>query len=82
MATQAPPTACGTGGIPWHKVLLKQPGEVPAGAGGLGGATGEFAPFAWQKTHTEAFPSAADVWTYVSPVRHCDGCGALTAWQG
>jgi hypothetical protein len=47
----------------WHSVLLKHPDAVPAGAGGLGGAIGEFAPFRWQKTHAEAFPSAVVVWT-------------------
>jgi hypothetical protein len=46
---------------PWQSVLLKQPGAVPAGAGGLGGATGEFWPFAWQKAQTEAFPSFTTV---------------------
>jgi hypothetical protein len=44
-------------------VLLKQPAAVPAGAGGLGGAIGEFAPFWWQKAHAEAFPSAVVLWT-------------------
>ncbi len=29
----------------WHNVLLKHPGEVPAGAAGDGGAMGELAPF-------------------------------------
>jgi len=29
----------------WHSVLLKHPAAVPAGAGGLGAAIGEFAPF-------------------------------------
>ena len=32
----------------WHNVLLKHPGSVPAGAGGLGAGLGEFKPFAWQ----------------------------------
>jgi hypothetical protein len=47
----------------WHSVLLKHPAAVPAGAGGLGDAIGEFSPFRWQKTHAEAFPSAVVVWT-------------------
>jgi hypothetical protein len=62
VVTHALPTGCGTA-VAWHNVLLKHPGAVPAGAGGLGGAIGEFAPFRWQKTHTVAFPSAVDVWT-------------------
>ncbi len=53
------------GGIPWHvpqvtvawqSVLLKQPGAVPAGAGGDGGAIGELAPFRWHWAHTAALP--------------------------
>jgi len=40
----------------WHNVLLKHPGAVLAGAGGLGGAIGEFTPFRWQKAHTVALP--------------------------
>jgi len=58
-------TACGTPTPPplWHSVLLKHPAAVPAGAGGLGAAIGEFAPFRWQKAHTGAFPSAVVVWT-------------------
>ena len=69
---------------PWHSVLLKHPGAVPAGAGGLGGAIGEFVPSRWQKAHTGAFPSAVDVWTYVSPVRHWEACGefAVGTWHG
>jgi hypothetical protein len=42
-------------------VLLKHPGAVPAGAGGLGAAIGEFAPAVWQKAHTGAFPVAVVV---------------------
>jgi hypothetical protein len=65
-------------------VLLKHPGAVPAGAGGLGGAIGEFAPFRWQNAQTAAFPSAVVVWTYVSPVRHWDAWGAFAVvlWHG
>jgi len=49
----------------WHNVLLKHPGAVLSGAGGLGGAIGEFVPFRWQKAHTGAFPAAVrgDVWS-------------------
>ena len=76
-------TGCGAPAAPWHSVLLKHPGAVPAGAGGLGGAIGEFAPFRWQYAHTAAFPVSVFVWTYVSPVRHCDACGefAVGTWQ-
>ena len=61
--TQVPPTGCGTAEAPWQRVLLKQPGGVPAGAGGLGGAIGEFAPFKWHWAHTAAFSSAVLAWT-------------------
>ena len=40
----------------WHSVLLKHPGAVLSGAGGLGGGIGEFVPFRWQKAHTVALP--------------------------
>jgi len=56
-------TGCGAPVDPWHSVLLKHPAAAPAGAGGLGGAIGEFAPFRWQKAHTRAFPPAVLVWT-------------------
>jgi hypothetical protein len=64
-------------------VLLKQPGAVPAGAAGLGGAIGEFAPFAWHNAHTAAFASAVVVWTLASLERQLAGCGVLPAprWQ-
>lgn len=69
---------------PWHSVLLKHPGAVPAGAGGLGGGIGEFAPAVWQKAHTGAFPVAVVVWTYASPASHCDACGefVIALWHG
>jgi hypothetical protein len=63
VVTQAAPTGCGAVAVPWHSVLLKHPAAVPAGAGGLGAAIGEFAPFRWQLAHTGAFPSAVVVWT-------------------
>ena len=57
-------TGCGAPATTsWHSVLLKHPGAVPAGAGGLGGGIGESAPFLWQKMHTEAFPGSVVVWT-------------------
>lgn len=74
-----PPTGCGTAEAPWHRVLLKHPGGVPAGAGGDGGPIGEFAPSKWHWAHTEAFSSAVLVWTYVSPERQAAGWGD---WPG
>ena len=71
-------TGCATPPVPWHSVLLKHPGAVPAGAGGLGAAIGEFAPFRWQYAHTVAFPVPVVVWTYVSPVRHWPAWGEAT----
>ena len=62
----------------WHNVLLKHPGAVLSGAGGLGGGIGEFVPFRWQKAHTVAFSPDVDVWMKVSPGSHCDGCGVPT----
>jgi hypothetical protein len=56
-------TACGAPDGPWQRVLLKQPGGVPPGAGGLGGPIGEFAPSMWQKAHTVAFPVSVEVCT-------------------
>ena len=61
-------------------MLLKQPGAVPAGAGGDGGAIGELAPFVWHNAQTEALPVAVVVWVY-APVIHDVGCGALPPWQ-
>jgi len=77
-------TGCGAADAPWHSVLLKHPGAVPGGAGGLGAAIGEFAPFRWQYAHTVAFPAAVDVWAYVFPDCHCDACGefAVGTWHG
>jgi len=49
---------------------LKQPGVVPAGAGGDGGEMGEFVPFAWQSTHTGAFAWFVLVWLYVLSGSH------------
>ena len=63
VVTHALPTGWGTPPAPWHSVLLKHPGAVPAGAGGLGGGIGESTPFRWQKAHTGAFPVAVVVWT-------------------
>jgi len=60
-ATQVLRTGWGARAAPWHSVLLKQSGVAP-GAGAGGGETGEFAPFKWQKAHTDAFPVAVVVW--------------------
>ena len=69
------PSGCGATS-PWHRVLLKQPAGVPAGAGGLGGGIGEFAPFRWHCAQTAAFPVAVLSWRYVSSGSQAFGCGA------
>ena len=63
-------------------VLLKQPGAVPLGAGGVG-VTDELAPFAWHLKHSGAFWKLTKVWLgSVSEVliQGLLGCGALV-WQ-
>jgi len=81
-------TGCGAPLPPlWHRVLLKQPGGVPAGAGVGGWFGGLFGdPEKWQNAHTAAFPaSTVVVWLYVEPAeaRHGAGaCGAFTPWHG
>jgi hypothetical protein len=77
------PSGCGAPGTPWHRVLLKHPGGVPAGAGGEGGAIGEFAPPVWQKAHTEAFPGSVVLWFLALVGSHWDGWGESTPapWQ-
>ena len=67
--------------LPWHIVLLKHPGAVPAGAG-LAGFMPEFAPPAWHLKHSGAFPASVNTWfgcaTVVPPVqRALSGCGAF-----
>jgi len=72
-------TACGAPPPPlWQRVLLKQPGGVPAGAGVGGWFGGLFCdPGKWQTAHTAAFPvSTVVVWVYVDPAEARHGAGA------
>jgi hypothetical protein len=76
---RAPAPATGVMFVPWHIVLLKHPGVVPAGAG-LAGFRSEFAPFAWHLKHSGAFPWS--VCTCVGSDRlvlthGLSGCGAF-----
>jgi len=64
----------------WQSVPLKQPGEVPTGAGGDGGLMGELLPFKWHWAQTTALPVLVLEWVYV-PVAQDVGCGALPPWQ-
>ncbi len=70
---------------PWHRVLLKQPGAVPAGAGIGGNPAGLFCdPEKWHPAQTSAF--AVSVLVCVKAVapgmrQGLRGCGALTPWQ-
>jgi hypothetical protein len=61
-------------------VLLKQPGAVPAGAGGEGW-TEELAPFVWQSAQTEALSGLVFACVVAALLQGADGCGALTPWQ-
>jgi hypothetical protein len=74
------------GPSPWHSVLLKHPGAVPAGAGVDGGCGGfVLAPLAWQLTQTTAFTGSVFVCVLSVPVARqgLRGCGELTPlpWQ-
>jgi hypothetical protein len=79
------PNGCGAPTAPWHSVLLKHPGGVPAGAGVAGWPAGLFGdPGKWHCAQTGAFAGSVVVWVYVVPAepRHgLGGCGALTPWQ-
>jgi hypothetical protein len=57
-------TGCGAPLPPsWHKVLLKHPGSVPAGAGVGGWSGGLFGdPGKWHCAHTGAFAVSVLVW--------------------
>jgi hypothetical protein len=68
---------------PWHSVLLKHPGGVPAAAGVAGwfaGLTGDSGK--WHCTQTGAFSSFALMWVYAGPNQGRAGCGAFAPWQG
>lgn len=65
--------------VPWHRVLLKQPGAVPAGAA-VAGFSVLFAPFVWHFAHSGALLIAVKVWfdeLIVGPFHGLFGCGAL-----
>jgi hypothetical protein len=65
--------------VPWHKVLLKQPGAVPAGAG-VSGSLVEFAPLVWHFAHSGALLIAVNVWfdtAALGPFHGFAGCGAV-----
>ena len=68
--------------MPWHSVLLKHPGGVPAGAGVAGWFAGLFVdPGKWHCAQTVAFEVFVSVWVTVEPRQGRAGCGALTTWQ-
>jgi hypothetical protein len=82
VATHVLPTGWGTVDSPWHNVLLKHPGAVPAGAGVAGWFGGLFGDSGkWHCAQTGAFESFVSTWVYVGPRHGCAGCGALTPWQ-
>jgi hypothetical protein len=61
-------------------VLLKQPGAVPAGAGGEG-CIEEFAPLVWHSAQTEALLGSVFVWVRAPPRQGAGAWGAFTPWQ-
>ena len=67
--------------MPWHSVLLKHPGGVPAGAGADGWFCGLFDdPGKWHCAQTGAFESFVSVWVYAGPRHGLGACGAVV-WQ-
>lgn len=77
------PTGCGTAAAwPWHSVLLKHPGGVPAAAGVAGWFAGLFGdPGKWHFEQTGAFEGSVLVWVNVDPRQGAAGCGAGMPWQ-
>jgi hypothetical protein len=62
VVTQVLSTGCGAAAVPWHSVLLKHPGGVPAGAGVAGWFAGLLGdPEKWHCAQTDAFDSLTDV---------------------
>ena len=59
-------TGWGAPASPWHKVLLKHPGAVPAGA----------EADLWHCAHTCAFDGSVSVWVYGAPRQGAGACGA------
>jgi hypothetical protein len=67
-AGDAHPAMCVVPGVPWHSVLLKQPGAVPAGAGVAGCPAGLFAePAVWHRAQTAAFAASVVVCVRAPP---------------
>jgi hypothetical protein len=67
---------------PWHSVLLKHPGAVPAGAGVAGWFGGLFGePGKWHCAQTGAFEPFVSVCVTADPRQGPAGCGAGTPWQ-
>jgi hypothetical protein len=66
--------------VPWHSVLLKHPGAVPAGAGVAGWFGGLFGdPGKWHCAQTGAFAVFVSTWVYVEiPRQGAGGCGERT----
>ena len=80
---QVAPRMCGVVAAPWHRVLLKHPGGVPAGAGVDGCPAGLFEdPRKWHAAQTGALAVLVLSWLVPPAVRHgLAGCGAFTTWQ-
>jgi hypothetical protein len=84
---QVAPRMCGVVSAPWHRVLLKHPGGVPAGAGvaGSGCPAGLFGdPGKWHAAQTGALATFVLSWLVPPAVRHgAAGWGALIPlpWQ-
>ncbi len=54
--SQVAPRMCGAVSVPWQRVLLKQPGAVPGGAGTAGCPAGLIAePAVWHLAQADAF---------------------------
>jgi hypothetical protein len=67
---------------PWHSVLLKHPGGVPAAAGVAGWFAGLFGdPGKWHCAQTGAFDVFVSACVYVGPRQGFAGCGAIATWQ-
>jgi hypothetical protein len=81
VVTQVLPTGCGVPPAPWHRVLLKHPGDVPAGAGVAGWFAGLFGdPGKWHCAQTGAFAVFVSVCVYGEP-RHGLGACGVRGWQ-
>jgi len=82
VVTHVAPTGCGTAAAsPWHSVLLKHPGGVPAGAGVAGWFAGLFAdPGKWHCAQTGAFAVSVFACVYTPPCHGLGACGAVV-WQ-